>query len=132
VPNAICACESSEETPEHIFWQCQRSTKKRKKPTKGLLKRWDTLLLNGDMILASTDPSEVYVLGAFLIGIKVIIVTDLINALPVNSSVNTVQRAKIEEPLFSVDPTDAPIDWLDSDHVMCVYCRSMSVPLLYK
>jgi hypothetical protein len=34
--------------------------------------------------------------------------------------------------VFSVDPTDAPIDWLDSDHVICVYCRSMSVPQLYK
>jgi hypothetical protein len=33
--------------------------------------------------------------------------------------------------VFSVDPTDAPIDWLDSDHVICVYCRSMSVPRLY-
>jgi hypothetical protein len=34
--------------------------------------------------------------------------------------------------VFSVDPTDPPIDWLDSDHVICVYCRSMSVPRLYK
>jgi hypothetical protein len=37
-------------------------------------------------------------------------VTDLINALPGNSSVNTVQHATIEEAVFSVDPTDAPID----------------------
>jgi hypothetical protein len=55
-------------------------------------------------------------------------VTDLINAFPGNSSVN----ATIEEAVFSVDPTDAPIDWLDTDHVICVYCRSMSVPRLYK
>jgi hypothetical protein len=41
-------------------------------------------------------------------------------------------NATIEEALFSVDPTDTPIDWLDSDHVICVYCRSMSVPQLYK
>jgi hypothetical protein len=27
--------------------------------------------------------------------------------------------------VFSVDPTDSPIDWLDSDHVICVYCRSV-------
>jgi hypothetical protein len=47
------------------------------------------------------------------------IVTDLINALPGNSSVNTVQNAT-EEAVFSVDPTDAPIDWLDSDNVICV------------
>jgi hypothetical protein len=60
------------------------------------------------------------------------IVTDLINSLPVNSSVNTVQHATIEEAVFSVDPTDAPIDWLDSDHVIYVYCRSMSVLRLYK
>jgi hypothetical protein len=59
-------------------------------------------------------------------------VTDFINALPGNSSVNTVQRATIEEAVFSVDPTDAPIDWLDGDHVIYVYCRSMSVPWLYK
>jgi hypothetical protein len=59
-------------------------------------------------------------------------VTDLINALPVKSSVNTVQHATIEEAVFSVDPTEAPIDWLGSDHVICVYCRSMSVPRLRK
>jgi hypothetical protein len=47
---------------------------------------------------------------------------DLINALPGYSSVNTVQHAKIEETVFSVDPTVAPIDWLDSDHVTCVSC----------
>jgi hypothetical protein len=59
------------------------------------------------------------------------IVTDLINALPGNSSVNTVQHATVEEALFSADPTDAPIDWLDSDHVICVYYRYVSVPRLY-
>jgi hypothetical protein len=53
-------------------------------------------------------------------------VTDLINALPGNSSVNTVQHATIEEVVFSVYPTDAPIYWLDSDHVIC-----MSVQRLY-
>jgi hypothetical protein len=46
------------------------------------------------------------------------IVTDLINALPGNISVNTVQHATIKEAMFSVDPTDAPIDWLDSDEVI--------------
>jgi hypothetical protein len=60
------------------------------------------------------------------------IVTDLINALPGNISVNTIQQATIEEAVFSVDPTDTPIGWMDSDHVICVYCRSMSVPRLYK
>jgi hypothetical protein len=50
------------------------------------------------------------------------IVLDLVNALPGNSSVNTVQHAVIEEAVLSVDPTDAPIDWLDSDHVICVSC----------
>jgi hypothetical protein len=34
--------------------------------------------------------------------------------------------------LFPADPTDAQIDWLDSDHVICVYCRLMSVPQLFK
>jgi hypothetical protein len=33
--------------------------------------------------------------------------------------------------VFSVDPTDVQIDWLDRDHVICVYCRSMSVSQLY-
>jgi hypothetical protein len=52
----------------------------------------------------------------------VYIVTDLINSLPGNRSVNTVQHAKIEEAVSSVDSTDAPLDWLDSDHVirMCL------------
>jgi hypothetical protein len=49
------------------------------------------------------------------------IVTDLINALPGNNSVNTVQYAAIEEAVFSVDPPDAPTDCLDSNHVICVY-----------
>jgi hypothetical protein len=56
---------------------------------------------------------------------------DLIKALPGNGSVNTVQQATIEEVVFSVDPTDMPIHWLDSDHVICVYCRFMSIPRLY-
>jgi hypothetical protein len=60
------------------------------------------------------------------------IVMDLINALPGDSSVNAVQHATIEEAVFFVDPADAPIDWLDSDHVICVYCRSMFIPRLYK
>jgi hypothetical protein len=60
------------------------------------------------------------------------IVMGLTNELPGNISANTVQHATIEEAVFSVDPTDAPIDWLDSDHVICVYCRSMSVQRLYK
>jgi hypothetical protein len=46
-----------------------------------------------------------------------------------NSSVNMIQH---EEAVFSVHPNDAPIDWLDSNHVICVYCRSMSIPWLYK
>jgi hypothetical protein len=44
--------------------------------------------------------------------------------------IHTVQHATIEEAVFSVDPTDGPIDWLDSDHVIYVDCRSMSVPRL--
>jgi hypothetical protein len=58
-------------------------------------------------------------------------VTDLVNALPGNSSVNTVQHATIEEAVFYADPTDALRDWLDSDHMICVYYRFMSVPRLY-
>jgi hypothetical protein len=57
---------------------------------------------------------------------------DLINALPGSSSVDTVQHMTIQEAVFSVDPIDAPIYWLDSNHVICVYCRSMSVLRLYK
>jgi hypothetical protein len=61
------------------------------------------------------------------------IVTDSITSLPGNSSVNTVQHGKIrvDEAAFSADPTEAPIDSLDSDHVIYVYCSSMSVPRLY-
>jgi hypothetical protein len=54
-------------------------------------------------------------------------VLDLINVLPGNSSVNTVQQAAKEKAVFSVDHTDMPIDWLDRIHVICVYCRSMSI-----
>jgi hypothetical protein len=58
------------------------------------------------------------------------IVTDLISALPGNSSVNTAQPATIEEAVFSADPTYTPIDCVDSDHVIRIYCRSMCVLLL--
>jgi hypothetical protein len=48
------------------------------------------------------------------------IVMDLINALLGNSCVNMVQHARVEEAVFSVNPTDVPIGWLDSDHVICL------------
>jgi hypothetical protein len=38
------------------------------------------------------------------------IVTDLIDALPGNRSVNTVQHATIKEATFSADLMEAPID----------------------
>jgi hypothetical protein len=77
------------------------------------------------------------------------IVMDLISALLGNSLVSVVQHTTIEEVVFSVstvtshssgwrpcdvfyvDLTSMPIDLLDSDHAICVYCRSMSVPWLY-
>jgi hypothetical protein len=55
------------------------------------------------------------------------IVMDLSNAMPGKSSVNTLQHATIEEAVFSLDPTDAPIDCLDSDHMMYFYCRSCQI-----
>jgi hypothetical protein len=36
--------------------------------------------------------------------------------------IKTVQHATVEEVMFSVDPTDAPIHWLDSDHMIGVSC----------
>jgi hypothetical protein len=60
------------------------------------------------------------------------IVTDLSNALPGNSSVNTVKHATREEAVFSLDSTEEPIDWLDGNHVIYVYCTSRSIPRLYK
>jgi hypothetical protein len=69
----------------------------------------------------------VYILRVSTVNIAM----NLMNALPGNSSVNTVQHATIEEAVFSEDWTDVPIDWLDSDHVACVYCRSMPVLRLY-
>jgi hypothetical protein len=56
---------------------------------------------------------------------------DLIDALPGNTSANTAQHVTKEEAVFSVDSTEAPIDWLDSDYVICVYYMSMSVPRPY-
>lgn len=49
-----------------------------------------------------------------------------------NSSVNEVQHTTIEEAVFTVDPTDTPVDWMYSDHMICVYCSSMSGPRLFK
>jgi hypothetical protein len=74
------------------------------------------------------DSKEKYILWA---DCKASILQRIINALPDKSSVKTVQYATIQEAVFSVDPTDAPLDGLDSDHVICVYCRPMSVPRLY-
>jgi hypothetical protein len=34
--------------------------------------------------------------------------------------------------VFSIYQIEAPIGWLGSDNVICVYYRSMSVPQLYK
>jgi hypothetical protein len=44
----------------------------------------------------------------------------LIHVLPGNSSVNMVQHATVEEAVFSVELTDVPVDWQDSNHVMCL------------
>jgi hypothetical protein len=71
VPSEVCTCGTSEETPDNVFWQCQRFTKERKNLTKGLLKRWNTLPLKVDMILTRMDPSDVYELGAFVNTIKI-------------------------------------------------------------
>jgi hypothetical protein len=78
---------------------------------------------NLDVSQPDGPPRPVTTINSLLFYI-VYIVTDLINALPGNRSVNTVQQATLEEAVFSVDPTD----WQDSDHVICVYCRSMSIP----
>jgi hypothetical protein len=63
--------------------------------------------------------------------VVVVVVTDLINALPGSSSVNTVQHATVGEAVFSVDLTNAPIDWLDGDHMISP-CRPISISWLYK
>jgi hypothetical protein len=63
---------------------------------------------------------------------SICIITDLINALLGNCSVNTAQLATVVEAVFSVDPTGAPIEWLDIDHVICVYCRPMSVRVYHE
>jgi hypothetical protein len=59
------------------------------------------------------------------------IVTDLINSLPGISSINMIQHTTIEEAVFSVDLTDVPVDWLDSDRGRCGYCTSTSILWLY-
>jgi hypothetical protein len=71
VPNRICTCKIYEETPDHDFWQCRRFTKERKNLTKGFLKRWKMPPLQVDMILTNMDPSDIYVLGAFIMAIKI-------------------------------------------------------------
>jgi hypothetical protein len=51
---------------------------------------------------------------------------DSINALPRNGSLNTVQHATIEIAVSSLDPTDVPVDWMDSNYVICVYIHIRS------
>jgi hypothetical protein len=65
VPNGTCTCGASEETPDHVLWQCQRFTRERKNLTKGLLESWNALPLKMDVILIDTDPSYVKILAAF-------------------------------------------------------------------
>jgi hypothetical protein len=48
------------------------------------------------------------------------------------SAVTSQQWIVITWHVFSVDATYAPIGWLDSDGVICVYYRFMSVPQLHK
>jgi hypothetical protein len=48
------------------------------------------------------------------------------------SAVTSQQWIMITWHVFSVDPTDVPIGRLDSDHIICVYYRTMSVSRLYK
>jgi hypothetical protein len=57
------------------------------------------------------------------------IVTDLINALPGNSSVNTVQNATIEEAVFSVsEVTSRSGGWWSRDYVFSVlHVRSSAI-----
>jgi hypothetical protein len=71
VTNGICTCETSEETPNHVFWQCQKFTKERKNLTEVLIKRYNRLPLKVDMILTSMDSSDVYVLRAFVTTLKI-------------------------------------------------------------
>jgi hypothetical protein len=71
MPNGICTCKTSEETPDHVFWQCQKFTKERQNFTKGLLKGCNRLPLKVDMILTSMDPSDVYILRLFTNAIKI-------------------------------------------------------------
>jgi hypothetical protein len=58
-------CGASEETPDHVFWQCQRFTRERKNLTKGLLESCNALSLKMDVILIDTNPSDVNILAAF-------------------------------------------------------------------
>jgi hypothetical protein len=71
VPNGICTCGTSEETPDHVFWQYQRFTQERKNLTKGLLERWNALPQKMDVILIDMDPSDVNILGAFINAAKI-------------------------------------------------------------
>jgi hypothetical protein len=57
---------------------------------------------------------------------------DLINTLPGMNSVNTAQHATIVEAVFTIDPTDPPVDWLNSNYVICIYYQSMSIIWLCK
>jgi hypothetical protein len=43
----------------------------------------------------------------------------------------TQQCLEITWHVLSVGSVTAPMDWLDSDHVMC-FCKPVCVPLLYK
>jgi hypothetical protein len=45
--------------------------KRKEEPYQRMLERWNTLPLEVDMILTSMDPSDVYVLRAFINAIKI-------------------------------------------------------------
>jgi hypothetical protein len=115
------AFQYNPEEGTQFLWNCKRGVKT---PKNLNVTSTDSAALTQDLRLNLSQPQK-------NVKFKHQAITDLINMLPGNSAVNTVQHTT-EEAAFSVDLTDPPIDWLDSDHVICVYCRSMSVLRLHE
>jgi hypothetical protein len=76
------------------------------------------------MNICDNDIYNIQILILLIVSLRVLLpillLTDFFNELPGKSCVNTLQQATIGEAVLSVDPTDRPIDWLGSDHVICL------------
>lgn len=66
VPSGRCPCGESDETPDHVFWQCTRFEPQRKEILDSLVKRNGFLPYSVDLFLHSMEPSALKAIEKFL------------------------------------------------------------------